>query len=105
MQRKWVVSRNLPGQFGSGHRSRLTLESSPLPLSCDGQGVGGKRKEKGKMRREYTEEEMIQKRNLEYIWKCPQCDFEYNATPGTNEAQPCENCGIPCVRAGESYDA
>ena len=37
------------------------------------------------------------------IWKCPRCDYEYEAPIDCNENLPCPEHGIPCQEAGGSY--
>ncbi len=46
-----------------------------------------------------------QERNLRIIWSCPQCNYEYEDYPGSNEAMLCPDCHVPCMQTGESYDA
>ncbi len=43
--------------------------------------------------------------DLQIIWGCPVCDFEYEAPRHTNEAMACARCGQRCVQKGESYAA
>ena len=53
--------------------------------------------------RECSFEEMVQEHDLRYIWKCPQCGYEYEAPPDCNENLLCPDCGTRCVKSGESY--
>ena len=52
---------------------------------------------------ERTEEEMVQDYGLRYVWRCPECRYEYEDVPGTNEGLACPRCGVPTERAGETY--
>ena len=55
------------------------------------------------MSRECDEQEMIEEHDLRYVWRCPKCHWEYEDTPGTNEALPCNRCGTQTQRDGETY--
>lgn len=42
-------------------------------------------------------------RDLKYLWECPSCKYRYEDYPHYNEAMPCSDCGVRCVRVGETY--
>lgn len=52
---------------------------------------------------ETTDEEMERYCDLQYVWQCPQCGYQYRSSPGLNERCNCPTCNIPCEKAGESY--
>ena len=53
---------------------------------------------------DYEDSMEARERNLMIIWRCPQCDFEYEDVPNCNENDLCPDCGVRCQRSGCSYD-
>jgi len=54
-------------------------------------------------RRPRTLDEMVRYANLRYVWRCPNCHYEYEDVPGTNEGLLCPRCGRTCEKNGETY--
>ena len=37
------------------------------------------------------------------VWKCPECDYRYEAERHVNEALKCPDCDMRCISVGETY--